>query len=91
MLSGGFELTKLTCTRLEDNLICLMGDWSWIWIGDSPCNCSVAIRVNRVMLVSPCYKIQIQSSCEIEYFVETHVCKLCVIFQSRVLRVVCPH
>ena len=32
------------------------------------------------------------SSCEIEYFVETHICtKLCVILRSRVLRVVCPH
>ena len=36
-------------------------------------------------------KIKIHSSCEIEYFVETHLCKLCVILQSRVLRVVCPH
>ena len=32
------------------------------------------------------------ASCEIEYFVETHLCKLCVIrLRSRVLRVVCPH
>ena len=29
-----------------------------------------------------------RSSCEIEYFVETHICKLCVILRSRVLRVV---
>ena len=36
-------------------------------------------------------KIKIHSSCEIEDFVETHLCKLCVILQSRVLRVVCPH
>ena len=35
-------------------------------------------------------KIKIHSSCEIEYFVETHLCKLCVIIRSRVLRVVCP-
>ena len=33
-------------------------------------------------------KITIHSSCEIEYFVETHLCKLCVILRSRVLRVV---
>ena len=33
-------------------------------------------------------KIKIHSSCEIEYFVETHLCKLCVILRSRVLRVV---
>ena len=36
-------------------------------------------------------KIKIRSSCEIEYFVETHLRKLCVILRSRVLRVVCPH
>ena len=36
-------------------------------------------------------KIKIHSSCEIEYFVETHLCKLRVILRSRVLRVVCPH
>ena len=34
-------------------------------------------------------KIKIHSSCEIEYIVETHLCKLCVILRSRVLRVVC--
>ena len=32
--------------------------------------------------------MKIQSSCEIEYFVKTHLCKLCVILRSRVLRVV---
>ena len=26
-----------------------------------------------------------------EDFAEAHLCKLCVILQSRVLRVVCPH
>ena len=32
------------------------------------------------------------SSCEIEDFVyKLHLCKLCVILRSRVLRVVCPH
>ena len=34
-------------------------------------------------------KIKIQSSCEIEDFVETHLCKLCVILRSRALRVIC--
>ena len=33
-------------------------------------------------------KIKIHSSCEIDYFVKTHLCKLCVILRSRVLRVV---
>ena len=36
-------------------------------------------------------KMEIYSSCEIEGFVETRLCKLCVIIRSRVLRVVCPH
>ena len=36
-------------------------------------------------------KIEKHSSCEVEDFAETHICKLCVILQSRVLRVVCPH
>ena len=35
-------------------------------------------------------KMKIHSSCEIEHFVETHLCKLCVIVRSRALRVVCP-
>ena len=35
-------------------------------------------------------KIKIHSSCEIEDFVETHLCNLCVILRSRALRVVCP-
>ena len=33
--------------------------------------------------------MKIHSSCEIEDFVETHLCKLCVILRSRALRVVC--
>ena len=36
-------------------------------------------------------KIKIQSSCDIEDLIETHLCKLCVILRSRLLRVVCPH
>ena len=35
--------------------------------------------------------MKIHSSCEIEDFVETHLCKPCVMLRSRVLRVVCPH
>ena len=34
---------------------------------------------------------KIHSSCKIEDFVETHVCKLCVILRSRVSLGVCPH
>ena len=33
--------------------------------------------------------IKIRSSCEMEDFVETHLCKLCVILRSRVYRWVC--
>ena len=37
MHSGGLELTKLTYTRLEDNLIRLRGDRLVIYVvGDSP-------------------------------------------------------
>ena len=36
-------------------------------------------------------KTHTHSGCEIEDFVETHLCELCVILRSRVLRVVCPH
>ena len=35
-------------------------------------------------------KIKIHSSCEIGDFIETHLCTLCVILRSPVLRVVCP-
>ena len=34
-------------------------------------------------------KLKLHSSCEIEDFVEAHLCKLCGILRSRVLRVVC--
>ena len=37
-----------------------------------------AVRSNIII------KMKIHSSCEIEYFVETHLCKLCVILRSRV-------
>ena len=33
MHSGGFELTKLTYTRLEDNLIRHRGDWHYRVVG----------------------------------------------------------
>ena len=36
-------------------------------------------------------KTILHSSRKIEQFVETHICKLCVILRSRVLRVVCPY
>ena len=45
----------------------------------------------RVLFKLYIIKIKIPSSCEIEDFTETHLCKLCVILRSRVLRVVCPH
>ena len=48
----------------------------------------IIILVSIVMII---IKIKIHSSFEIEDLVETHLCKLCVILRSRVLRVVCPH
>ena len=56
-------------------------------------NCVSYVRVPRTYVLRIIIKIKIHSSsCEIEYFVETHLCKLCVILlRSRVLRVVCPH
>ena len=36
-------------------------------------------------------KVNIHSSCEIEYLVETHLCKLCVILRLCVLLAVSPH
>ena len=35
--------------------------------------------------------IRIHSSCEIDSFVETHLCKMCVILRSRVFLGACPH
>ena len=53
--------------------------------------CSKSVVILSYPTVYIIIKIKIHSSCEIEYFVETHCCKLCVILRSRVLRVVCPH
>ena len=46
---------------------------------------------NHTILPIHIIKIEIHSSCEIEYFVKSHLCKLCVILRSHVVRVVCPH
>ena len=48
-------------------------------------------RARTTYMETHIIKIKIHSSCETEDFVETHLCKLCVILRSRVLRVVCPH
>ena len=52
---------------------------------------SVTLPVLLLYVPGTNIEIKIHSSCNIEYFVETHLCKLCVILRSRVLRVVCPH
>ena len=69
----------------------------------SPCRCgalrSLILRQRYILQIQqlrwPCNVIlkemKIHSSCEIEDFVETHLCKLCVILRLCVLRVVCPH
>ena len=46
----------------------------------------VLIRLLVLVLTN---KIHCSSSCEIEYFVENHICKLCVILPSLVLLGVC--
>ena len=56
-----------------------------------PTRHSEPVFVYRLVYRLYIIKMKIRSSCEIEYFVETHLCKLCVILRSRVLRVVCPH
>ena len=55
-------------------------------------SCSLKIRTRTYRICSAVkpmllyiIKIKIHSSCEIEYFVETHLCKLCVILRSRVV------
>ena len=49
MHSAGLKLTKLTYTRLEDNLIRHRGDWSRIQFADSPANARVK-RTNTFSL-----------------------------------------
>ena len=49
------------------------------------------LRTYYAYQVQNILKTKLHSSCEIEDFVETHICKRCVILRSRVLLVVCPH
>ena len=80
--SAGLELTKLTYTRLEDNLVRHGGDRYTI----------LDVNLIRHRGDRPIYyRHKNTLSCGIEDFVETHICKLCVILRSRVLPVVCPH
>ena len=46
----------------------------------------VPIRTQSALIEHEYHKNKTHSSCEIEDFVETHTCKLCVILRSRVLR-----
>ena len=59
----------------------------------APPTSKIAAGTSYVPVLLQCIQIKTHSSCEIEDedFVETHLCKLCVIPRSRVLRVVCPH
>ena len=43
------------------------------------------VAIARESCITYLIKIKIHSSCEIEDFVETHLCKLCVILRPRVL------
>ena len=57
------------------------------YIPDVPC----IPYVPYILYMPYVIEIQIHSGFEIEDFVETHICKLCVTLRARVLRVVCPH
>ena len=82
------------------NVWCMMYD-AWCMMFDVWCMMyDVRCKVLGVCLWCMMYvcclpqdiiKMKIHSSCEIEDFVETHLCKLCVMLRSRVLRVMCPH
>ena len=56
-----------------------------VLLRESPCGMKPEVLFRYII------KITLHSSFEIEDFVETHICKLCVILRSRVLLGVCPH
>ena len=72
-----------TCVRVF--MVCIGGCVSMIFVFGARCSPMAFFVVFFFFL------IKIHSSCEIEDFVETYLCKLCVILRSRVLRVVYPH
>ena len=49
--------------------------------------CALTTLWMVIFVVYHIIKIKVHSSCEIEDFVETHLCKMCVILRSRALRV----
>ena len=57
--------------------------------------CALLITMRSIRLISRAdiyiyiIKMKIHSSCEIEDFVETHLCKLCVILRSRAYIYIC--
>ena len=52
--------------------------------------CGDVIRFTSHPTENIIFKKNTPAVSEIEDFVETHLCKLCVILRSRVLRIVCP-
>ena len=100
--SGSIVTPSVARVSTEYGVQTLKADARWCMCGPrGSCACSGTVTPPLFLRSTPFsamhihiyiyIKIKIHSSCEIECFVETHLCKLCVILRSRVLRVVCPH
>ena len=80
-----------TCTYAYN-----LGRWVGGWVGGWPCSVrTVPYRTGPAGIEAPVpliireafyYKIKLHSSCEMEEFVESHLCRLCVFLRSRVFR-----
>ena len=55
------------------------------WLLQGVDDVGIALRKRTIYSTMYITKIKIHSSCEIEDFVETHLCKLCVILRSRAI------
>ena len=80
------EYIKVSVPRKHSTKALNTNSNSWKILPRTP-HITKIVAANQLIII----KMKIHSSCEIEDFIETHLCKLCVILRSRVLRVVCPH